>query len=1150
MAHTAGSATECGPLGLFSLFSAPQIFEDTNQDGYPDRLGLVIEVDPRLDDALIWAQVLNLAARLAIEVTALDLPLVRPLRSKPGNEPALVVRCPDPNLAGAAEIKHQKPARVAIGGRCPLSIARVIAGLALSPSSGGLLSQNWRTIRLAEPEARAMEIFYDRHSAVERIPLPPFPIPGKSCGRFASPIKLDLLNPFGCAYDVPPDEPRGQYLNLKLVIDPLRLSPQLGMVLSDLVAAAVLEATDMTLPLVVTGSMPQTGLVLKVCEQKPKRPGITHQIRLFTRRSKRHRVILAEGQTKPLTEALREWTQLALYRHGSGCEPVDAFHTKVEGVQDLVAGCGRWGRWAHLLMRAAAGGTVLPPASGPERTKVLRACRALCLAPPTKASSSTLYRHSSWRSENQQILDLARQIRPGTGTLEGLVFVSKPRYTRLELKKQLTSILSQKGYRVHLAVLNAYKPGLSWLIEVVAKMLQGVEKPADIELAYRPFKVDGGSLELPGRWLQEIFPGPDLLAGALGWKPDRIRLIRRGNLSDAYRIRVWNAQGRLVLTRGFTPRISRLPYLAGRPQAGTIYPTCGGIRLRRGQSTILDRAVMTDRERFWRTFQTRWLPALEARMLKYLAALNGDMIPAFWEEIRLEVALEETDVRLNLGAERICPMEALHEDLYFGLLNFFQIFVREHNLAPAIQFGRILPLVSSRLKGARPSAHMIARPFQQPASKGAGRSRPQVTALSFEGGQWHLEFSGGIKGLTPANVRHLCAVAHAWGISLEPSPMQGRLQVKIKTPRPVPRAAYRSGRKSPPPEDRLLSAQEVSGWIQHFGRMPHLQAWQAGRSWQGRPIWVIEAGLLGGGKLASVAKARVLKPTLLINARHHANEISSTNAVLHLAWQLSTTRQGRKILQQTNIVIIPLENADGVAALEALLPEAPDHKLHAARYNALGVEWYSDYFADPPRFAEARVKPRLWRRWLPQIVLDAHGVPSHEWDQPFAGYVPVKPFQEFWLPKTFVYAIVPFINRPGHPGHAMAGRLVHRMRQALTNDREIIDLNRALNDRYRRYARSAEPGIFPACSEDALVALPPQKRVAKTNFAERCWPLTQSEIITEVTDEVASGRLLALCARAHRRIAGALIEFMRPEKPGAITRTQLPDGGVMLKWRR
>jgi len=829
---------------------------------------------------------------------------------------------------------------------------------------------------------------------------------------------------------------------------------------------------------------------------------------------------------------------------------VNAFHAKVEGVRDLVAGCGRWGRWAHHLVRAAAGETVTPPTTGAERPKVLRACRALGLELPPQTPSSILHRRSSWSSESQKILDLAAQLQPGSGRLEGLVFVSKPLETRLELKRKLTSILSRKGYRVDLAVFNAYKPGVSWLLESVAKMLQRIEQLNDIELAYRPFKAAGGSLELPSRWLQEIFPGPDLLAEALGWKPDRIRLIRRKNLPDAYRIRAWNTQGRLVFTRGFTPFISRLPYLPGRPQAGTVHPTCGGIRLRQGPDTILDRAVMTDREHFWRTFQTRWLPALEAQMRAHLNALKGGMTPAFWEEVRLEVALEETDVRLNLGAERICPMEALHEDLYFGLLNFFHNFSREHKLAPAMQFGRILPLVSARLKGARPSARMTARPFQRYASGGAGLRRPQVTAINFERGQWRFELSGGNKRLNPSGIRHLCGVARAWGINMEPSQAQGRVQVKLKAPRPVRHGSNVTRRKAAPCEDRLLSAREVSDWIQHLGRMPHLQSWQAGRSWQGRPIWAVEACLQGGGKLASVAKTRVLKSTLLINARHHANEISSTNAVLHLAWQLSATRQGRETLKQTNIVMIPIENADGVATLEMLLPEASDHKLHAARYNALGVEWYSDYFADPPRFAEARVKPRLWHRWLPQIVLDAHGVPSHEWDQPFSGYVPPKPFQEFWLPKTFVYAIVPFIDRPDHPAHGIAGQLVNLMRQALAGDRAIIDLSLALNDRYRRYAGSAEPRVFPACTAETLVALPPQKRIAKNNFAARRWPLTLSEIITEVTDEVASGSLLALCARAHRRIAGALVEFMRPEKPGAISRTQLADGAVLLRWRR
>ena len=218
-------------------------------------------------------------------------------------------------------------------------------------------------------------------------------------------------------------------------------------------------------------------------------------------------------------------------------------------------------------MQAAAGGPVLPPATGAERTKVLRACRALCLAPPAKAPSSILYRRSSWRSENQQILDLARRIRPGTGRLEGLVFVSKPRHTRLDLKKQLTSILSQKGYRADLTVLNAYKPGVSWLLEVVVKTLQGIEHPAEIELAYRSFKVEGGSLELPGRWLQEIFPGPDLLAGALGWKPDRIRLDPAAKSCRCVSHTSLEHAGAPGVYPGIHPFISRHA-LSRRPAAG------------------------------------------------------------------------------------------------------------------------------------------------------------------------------------------------------------------------------------------------------------------------------------------------------------------------------------------------------------------------------------------------------------------------------------------------------------------------------------------------------------------------------------------------------------------------------------------------------
>jgi len=340
---------------------------------------------------------------------------------------------------------------------------------------------------------------------------------------------------------------------------------------------------------------------------------------------------------------------------------------------------------------------------------------------------------------------------------------------------------------------------------------------------------------------------------------------------------------------------------------------------------------------------------------------------------------------------------------------------------------------------------------------------------------------------------------------------------------------------------------EVERWVGRLAQLPHLEAWQAGTTWQGRGIWALEAVLSGGGGLASLARARLLKPTLLINARHHANEVSSTNAALRLAWELAATPWGREALQRVNVAIVPLENPDGVATLEALLPGCADHKLHAARYNALGAEWYGDYFREPPRFPEARVKPLLWRRWLPLVVLDAHGVPSHEWDQPFSGCAPGR-FRQFWIPRAFIYAIVPFIDENSHPGHRPAREISKFMARAIRANQEIQKLDRELKDRYARYARSWDPEVFPPTGGRGLTVLPSEKRLAGMNFGVQRFPVTISEIVTEVTDEVVSGRLLGLCAKAHLAAAKALLGWLGRQAPGRLVRKRSRESGLVLSW--
>jgi hypothetical protein len=134
---------------------------------------------------------------------------------------------------------------------------------------------------------------------------------------------------------------------------------------------------------------------------------------------------------------------------------------------------------------------------------------------------------------------------------------------------------------------------------------------------------------------------------------------------------------------------------------------------------ILDQSIPTDREVFWKIFQERWLPAIETFMESRLKGM-GDT-PVFWEDLRIEVAIDESDVRLGLGAERVAPMEALHEDLYFVLLDFFRIFAQEKGLAADVQFGRIFPRVISVARKGVPSARLSAQPLP-PRPRAADRS--------------------------------------------------------------------------------------------------------------------------------------------------------------------------------------------------------------------------------------------------------------------------------------------------------------------------------------------------------------------------------------------------------------------------------------------
>lgn len=91
--------------------------------------------------------------------------------------------------------------------------------------------------------------------------------------------------------------------------------------------------------------------------------------------------------------------------------------------------------------------------------------------------------------------------------------------------------------------------------------------------------------------------------------------------------------------------------------------------------------------------------------------------------------------------------------------------------------------------------------------------------------------------------------------------------------------------------------------------------------------------------------------------------------------------------------------------MESLTKEHPKWKHHAARFNAVGLEFAYVKFQESV-FGEANVLPLILKKWAPDIVIDDHGIPAREWVQPFAGYAcpPIFPVS-YTLPSAKIYGI-------------------------------------------------------------------------------------------------------------------------------------------------
>ncbi|AVS98789.1 peptidase M14 [Paracidovorax avenae] len=258
-----------------------------------------------------------------------------------------------------------------------------------------------------------------------------------------------------------------------------------------------------------------------------------------------------------------------------------------------------------------------------------------------------------------------------------------------EARRTAERRLAEAGVQARLR--SAYKPLVHWFIEELPACC-GSERPVSARVRY-PVHPDAGAQ----RFRLEAYPLAALVPGCE-------MAFEAGGSDLHYEVTLAFAGGATQVHRVFAPNHVR-PDVLGTPQL------CATGWLRAGRSEgagdLLDTAHATEFEcLFWRAVQ-----AVESH--------PWPRQEPYFERLDLRVDLPGYECPLNVPNECISTFEALHEDLYFGLLELFQRHSGRAQGSRLLQPGQLVPDVRPCAPGAPPRVRVEVRPFDTAAQDAA-----------------------------------------------------------------------------------------------------------------------------------------------------------------------------------------------------------------------------------------------------------------------------------------------------------------------------------------------------------------------------------------------------------------------------------------------
>ncbi len=287
------------------------------------------------------------------------------------------------------------------------------------------------------------------------------------------------------------------------------------------------------------------------------------------------------------------------------------------------------------------------------------------------------------------------------------VRLSEPPEIRAKIEQEIRVQLTKKGVReedLDLRVLSAYKQGFSWLYDSVRPRLQG-QSIGKITIRFSecgpPEEWPQQAMTTPIRWLKEIFPIDEVLAKELGVDLEKIQFEKTPIGSTTYEVIAMDTSGQEILRETFEPKYVLRPYADRFQDYEKVRVTTGWVYAKVRDDVLADQRIITDAERFWDIYQEKTLPAAYDHIMKLHEGNprgNGQDAPYFGK-LMVELSLSEPDYLIGVDKELISPMDALHEEIYFGSLLFFRLLGRNARGEELTYVGRVIPVMKPKNDG-------------------------------------------------------------------------------------------------------------------------------------------------------------------------------------------------------------------------------------------------------------------------------------------------------------------------------------------------------------------------------------------------------------------------------------------------------------------